>query len=189
VSDETRYIGLVTRTVALALDAALITLIALIVELGVALIVSVFHLPKDVKQVLVVVGAAAYVLWTVGYFVTFWSTTGETPGDRVMRIRVVSADGGRVKPGWAIVRLVGAVLSALPLFAGYLLILFDRRRRGLLDILARTVVVESPNLSVAAERRALLRAAAALRDGRSSDSGDERAAVVPHPSPEAGIPV
>jgi uncharacterized RDD family membrane protein YckC len=179
VSDETRYIGLVTRTVALTVDAALITLIALIVELGVALIVSVFHLPKDVKQVLVAIGAAAYVLWTIGYFVTFWSTTGETPGDRVMRIRVVAADGGRVKPRWALVRLAGAVLSAIPLFAGYLLILFDRRRRGLLDILARTVVVESPNLSVAAKRRALLRAAAAQRAARSSDSGDERGAFVP----------
>jgi uncharacterized RDD family membrane protein YckC len=179
VSDETRYIGLVTRTVALTVDAALITLIALIVELGVALIVSVFHLPKDVKHVLVAIGAAAYVLWTIGYFVTFWSTTGETPGDRVMRIRVVAADGGRVKPRWALVRLAGAVLSAIPLFAGYLLILFDRRRRGLLDILARTVVVESPNLSVAAKRRALLRAAAAQRAARSSDSGDERGAFVP----------
>jgi len=94
-----------------------------------------------------------------------------------------------VKPRWAVVRVVGAVLSALPLFAGYLLILFDRRRRGLLDILARTLVVESPNLSVAAERRALLRAAAAQRASRSSDSGDEPAAVVPHPSPGAGIRV
>jgi uncharacterized RDD family membrane protein YckC len=179
VTDDNRYIGLITRAVALVIDAALITLIAIVVEFGVALIVSVFHLPKDVKQVLVAVGAAAYILWTIGYFVTFWCTTGETIGDRLMRIRVIAADGGRVKPKWALVRCVGAVLSALPLFAGYLLILFDRRRRGLLDILARTVVVESPNLSVAAKRRALLRAAAAQREGRSSDSGDERAAFVP----------
>jgi uncharacterized RDD family membrane protein YckC len=189
MSADTKYIGLVTRTIALALDAALITLVALIVELGVALIVSVFHLPKDVKQVLLAVGALVYVLWTIGYFVTFWCTTGETPGDRLMRIRVVAVDGGRVKPRWAIVRCVGAVLSALPLFAGYLLILFDRRRRGLLDVLARTVVVESPNLSVAAKRRALLRAAADRRAGRSSDSGDEREPIVGQPSPGAGIHV
>jgi uncharacterized RDD family membrane protein YckC len=35
-------------------------------------------------------------------------------------------------------------LAALPLFAGFLLILVDDRRRGLHDRLARTVVVEDP---------------------------------------------
>jgi uncharacterized RDD family membrane protein YckC len=33
------------------------------------------------------------------------------------------------------------VLAAIPLFAGFLLILFDGRRRGLQDLLARTIVV------------------------------------------------
>jgi uncharacterized RDD family membrane protein YckC len=179
MSADTKYIGLITRVIALALDAAVITLVAVVVEFGVGLIASVLQLPKDVKQILVYVGAVVYLLWTVGYFVTFWSATGETPGDRVMGIRVVAADGGRVKPRWALVRCVGAVLSALPLFAGYLLILFDRRRRGLLDVLARTVVVDSPNVSVAAKRRAVMRAAAAERSDSSSDSGDERAAFVP----------
>jgi uncharacterized RDD family membrane protein YckC len=67
------------------------------------------------------------------------------------------------------------VLAALPLFAGYLMILFTRHRRGLQDILARTVVVESPSLSLAAVRRARRRAEHELR---SSHSGDEREPVV-----------
>ena len=37
-------------------------------------------------------------------------------------------------------RLVGMVLAAIPLCAGFLLILVDDRRRGLQDVLARTVV-------------------------------------------------
>ncbi|HWE33459.1 MAG TPA: RDD family protein, partial [Solirubrobacteraceae bacterium] len=120
----------------------------------------------------IVIGAVAYVLWTIAYFVGFWSTTGETPGDRVMLIRVVSSSGERVKPRWALVRCAGAVLSALPLFAGYLMILFTRRRRGLLDVLARTVVIESPTRSRAAIWRER------LKQGRSSDSGDEPAASI-----------
>jgi len=175
VSAQTRYIGLVTRIVAFALDAAVINLVALLVSLGASLILSLFHVDHVLKDVLVVVGGVVYVVWTIAYFVTFWCTTGETPGERVMRIRVVASNGDRVKPRWALVRCAGAVLSALPLFAGYLLILFDRRRRGLLDIVARTVVIESPTLSLAAIRRQRRRAEQALR---SSHSGDERGASV-----------
>jgi len=39
------------------------------------------------------------------------------------------------------VRLVGVVLATIPLFAGFLPILFTDRRRGLADWLADTVVV------------------------------------------------
>jgi uncharacterized RDD family membrane protein YckC len=85
----------------------------------------------------------------VGYFATFWSTTGQTPGARVMGVRVVCASGTEpVRLRAAVVRLAGMVLAAIPLFAGFLLILVDDRRRGLQDRLARTVVVyasdESP---------------------------------------------
>ena len=175
MSDDARYIGLVTRTVAFALDAAVINLVALLVSIGASLILSLFHVQHALKEVLIVVGAVVYVLWTIGYFVGFWSTTGETPGDRVMRIRVVASSGDRVTPRWALVRCAGAVLSVLLLFTGYLLILFDRRRRGLLDVLARTVVVESPAPSIVAVRRERRRVERALR---SSHSGDEREAFV-----------
>ena len=81
-------------------------------------------------------------MWFVGYFATFWSTTGQTPGARVMGVRVVCANGGEtVRLRAAVVRLAGMVLAAIPLFAGFLLILVDDRRRGLQDRLARTVVV------------------------------------------------
>ena len=78
----------------------------------------------------------------MGYFVVFWTTTGQTPGDRLMRIRVQPASGGSLPPRRALLRFVGLSLAALPLFAGYLMILVDDRRRGLHDLLARTVVVE-----------------------------------------------
>jgi uncharacterized RDD family membrane protein YckC len=169
--DEERYIGLVTRTIAFALDAALINLGALLVSVGAALILSLFHVDQLAHDVLVVVGAVLYVLWTIGYFAGFWAATGETPGDRVLRIRVVPVEGGRLTPRRAVLRCLGLVLSAIPLFAGYLMILFDRRRRALHDVMARTVVVESPTLSIAEVRRQRRKVERALR---SSDSGDER---------------
>jgi hypothetical protein len=44
------------------------------------------------------------------------------------------------------------VLAALPLFAGYLMILVDDRRRGLQDRMARTVVIEQPREEPAGRR-------------------------------------
>ncbi len=52
--------------------------------------------------------------------------------------------------------VVGMLVAALPLFAGYALIVFDSRRRGLQDRLARTAVVDARNCQSArrrAERR------------------------------------
>ena len=63
-----------------------------------ALIGSLFHFTHQAKAVLAVIGGVAYVLWAAGYFVGFWSATGQTPGDRVMQIRVVTASLERVRP-------------------------------------------------------------------------------------------
>lgn len=156
-----RYVGLATRAVAMVLDAALINVVAILVELGGALIVSILHLPSDVKNALLVAGAVAYALWSIGYFVWFWTATGQTPGARVMQFRVVPKEGGRLKPRRALVRAVGLVLAALPLMAGYLIIPFDERRRGFQDRFARTLVVEAPQLSIAEQRRVRTRAQAA----------------------------
>ena len=149
-----RYVGLATRAISFAIDAAVIDLVAVIVGIGASLILSLLHIPGELKTILAVIGAAVFILWSVGYFVVFWSTTGQTPGARLMQIRVETVDGGRLKPRRALVRCVGVVLAALPLFAGFVRILFDPRRRGFQDRLAGTVVVEAPQTSYIATRRA-----------------------------------
>jgi uncharacterized RDD family membrane protein YckC len=62
----------------------------------------------------------------------------------VLRIRVIPASGERLPPRRALVRFIGLTLAVIPLFAGLLPILVDDRRRGLHDMLARTVVVDAP---------------------------------------------
>jgi uncharacterized RDD family membrane protein YckC len=158
LEDEPLYEGLVTRVIAFALDAAIINLLAIVAAAGVALALSVLHLPNSLDPVLVALGGAAYLLWTIGYFVVFWSSTGETPGDRVMRIRVCVADGGGPpRPSRALLRMVGLLLAAIPLFAGFLTILVDPRRRGVHDMLAGTVVVAVPDPAPVAARGAAAR--------------------------------
>lgn len=136
------YAGIVTRGIAFAIDALVIQFVAIAVAGTVALILSVVSPPDALDPAIVAVGSVAYALWLVGYFVVFWSTTGQTPGNRLLEIRVCRAsDGQLVGLGAALLRFAGLILAAVPLFAGFLPILLDDRRRGVHDMLAGTVVV------------------------------------------------
>ena len=140
------YEGLVTRALAFAVDAAIIDLIALVVGVGVGLALSILSISDNQQTVLLACGAAAFAVWAVAYFAVFWSTTGQTPGNRLMHIRVCDADDGTVlSPRRALLRFGALLIAALPLFAGFLPVLVDDRRRGLHDMLAGTVVVGVPS--------------------------------------------
>jgi uncharacterized RDD family membrane protein YckC len=139
------YAGLATRTLAFALDALVIDGAILFVGLVVGLGLSLIEIPKEIVTILTAIGAALAVVWSIAYFTFFWSTTGQTPGDRVMRIRVEDAVSGELIRGRrAFLRILLLPLSAIPLCAGFLMILVDRRRRALHDRLVRTVVVYVP---------------------------------------------
>jgi uncharacterized RDD family membrane protein YckC len=138
------YAGLATRTIAFALDAALVNGVAIVVAAVVSLTIAVLHLPGGVKTAAVAIGAVAWVLWTIGYFATFWVTTGQTPGDRVMQIRVLDVLGrGPLPPRRAVVRFGALVLGAIPLGAGFVPVLVTERRRAFHDRVARTVVMHA----------------------------------------------
>jgi uncharacterized RDD family membrane protein YckC len=145
---ERPYAGIVSRTVALAIDAGTLT-IGFAVASGVfGLILSLFT-AVEVSSPGAVLGAAG--LWSLvvaGYFVLFWTLAGETPGMRLMALRVIDRAGDPPGLGKALLRLVGMILAAIPFFAGYLLILVDDRRRGLHDMLAGTTVVYAPKTVV-----------------------------------------
>ena len=139
-TSDDHYAGFVTRTIAFAIDAAVINAAAIAVAAVVALVLSVFPASHQMRSLIAAVGGVLFAVWVVGYFVGFWVATGETAGSHVMRIAVVPVDGERL--GWrrAISRFAGLVLG-LPLLVGYVPILLNDRRRGLQDVMGRTVVV------------------------------------------------
>jgi RDD family len=75
-------------------------------------------------------------------------------GARAMQFEVQTSDGGPISPRRALVRCVGLFLAALPLFLGFVPILYDNRRRGFQDRFAGTVVVNAPAVSMIEARRA-----------------------------------
>lgn len=137
------YAGVATRTIALALDVIIAQAIALLGfgVLGViATLVSNIHFDTVEK----LLAAAGWGLSVAVYFVAFWSLTGQTPGMQLMRIRVVGLDGDPPSVLRSILRFVLLLLCIVPLFLGFAPVLFDDRRRGVHDMLARTLVLYAP---------------------------------------------
>jgi hypothetical protein len=83
----------------------------------------------------------SWLLLQIAYFAGFWSTAGQTPGMRVMRVRVLDRANGRPSFGRSVVRLAGLFLAIVPCCAGLLPAFVDDRRRALHDFIAGTVVV------------------------------------------------
>ena len=155
-----RYVGLVTRLLGFAVDAAILNLVAAFTWGIVALTINVLNIPDGAANVIYVGLAILYALWVTAYFVSFWSSTGQTPGGRALEFRVVDEDDGRpITVKRAFVRLVGMFVGAIPAFAGYFIGLFNSRCRCLLDIMADSVVIDAPVYTVA-DRRRLARDAA-----------------------------
>jgi uncharacterized RDD family membrane protein YckC len=145
----TPYAGFVTRLLAFSIDGAIIQGVAAFVAVVTALALSLLHLPSQVDVIVATVLGVAWVLWSVGYFVLFWSTTGQTPGNRVMAIVVLDSQGrGPLKPRRALLRFLALIAGAAALMIGILMMLWSPRRRCFQDRVARTVVLYVPPQSL-----------------------------------------
>ncbi len=76
--------------------------------------------------------------------VGFWRYCGATPGKLALALKVVDArTGGRPSTGRLALRFLCYLVSALPLYLGFLWIAVDRRKQGWHDKIAGTVVIYS----------------------------------------------
>jgi uncharacterized RDD family membrane protein YckC len=136
------FAGLASRAAAFSVDAFLILVIFTVVSGFVALISSLVGTLRPAWLAGLLLGGGG-ALVAGAYLVLFWSAAGKTPGMYLLRLRVRRPAGEAPSVGRALVRAVGTWISIIPFFAGYLPVLFDRRRRGLPDLLAGTEVVYS----------------------------------------------
>jgi uncharacterized RDD family membrane protein YckC len=137
---EPGFGGVATRGVALVVDAALAQAVYLVVAASVGLVLGLVG-QLDSGWLTGSLAGAGWLLVVALYFVGFWSVTGQTPGMRLMRLRVQTRFGEPPSAPCSLLRLAGLILAIIPLFAGFLPALFDRRRRALPDLVAGTTVV------------------------------------------------
>ncbi|HMQ34167.1 MAG TPA: RDD family protein [Chloroflexaceae bacterium] len=152
------YAGFVSRTVAMVVD--LLILGAIWVTGGIAadfimrtsglsqiitLLEGAVGWITPLQQVVLSAGFSLVVLLALGlfYFTFFYTFGGATPGKYLMGLRVVRSDGHALSGAQAALRTVAYAASSLPVYAGFLNVLLDDRRRAYHDLLTRTAVVHT----------------------------------------------
>ena len=81
--------------------------------------------------------------------IAFWMYKSATPGKLSLKLTVVDAKtGGKLTLQQSIIRYIGYIISALPLFLGYLWVAFDPKKQALHDKLAGSVVIRPKDSGV-----------------------------------------
>ncbi|MDR3555511.1 MAG: RDD family protein [Syntrophobacteraceae bacterium] len=140
---ERRYGGFWIRFVAYLIDVVALSVMNVILGL---LLATPFIMSVRPGQPPVFTSAAIIklILGTVlglTYFIFFVGKYGATPGKMACGLKIVTSDNGRVSYMRALGRYFAQILSAIILCIGYLMIGFDREKRGLHDRICDTRVV------------------------------------------------
>ena len=137
-SSSPDYAGFGPRALAFLLDAVIVTVIVVpVLVLGFGMREVSLDPAEHSWELLLFIAIAVAVIG-------FWRAFGATPGKIALGLKIVDARTGGA-PGMAqlIVRFAAYLLSALPLYLGFLWIAVDRRKQGWHDKIARTVVIHS----------------------------------------------
>jgi uncharacterized RDD family membrane protein YckC len=134
--------GLARRLAAILYDTLLVLpliMLAVAIATGLAVAITGDSGDGDYSATLppLVVQAIA-LLCVLAFYGTFWRLRGQTLGMQAWRIRLRSFDGSPVRLRQVVLRCLAAVLSILPLGAGYLWCIVDRHGRCWHDYLSRT---------------------------------------------------
>jgi len=140
------FAGFATRAVGLVIDAVLAQ-VAFLVGAGSLIVVGSLVGASETDSLMRSFAGAIWLIAGAAYFAGFWSSSGQTPGMRLMGIRVVDRNGTPPSLLRSLLRFVAFLLAIVPLFAGFLTVFVDRRRRALHDLIARTVVLHDDDPS------------------------------------------
>lgn len=150
--DEVTFAGFWVRLAAYIIDSAILLIPLLIVRLLISGVLSVLEgTPFDgsvlfnytIKDILL-------YIFQILYFVLFVSSTGTTPGKKLMNLRVISAETGEM-PGFFDVlyrETIGRFLCGLFLCIGYIAVGIDKEKRGFHDMLSDTRVIYAKKVKI-----------------------------------------
>ena len=96
----------------------------------------------DVALKIAALSQALGFFLNMAYFTYFHGTTGQTPGKRLMGLRVVRDSGEPIGLGLAFLRWAGYFISFMPMCMGFLWAGVDRRKQAWHDKIAGTVVID-----------------------------------------------
>ena len=90
-----------------------------------------------------------YIGWFIGifigavYYIYFHGSVGATIGKQLLHLKVVDEHNKIINYEKAVIRYIGRIISGLILGIGFLLIIFDKKKQGLHDKIAKTYVLKT----------------------------------------------
>ena len=85
----------------------------------------------------------AFALFWVVYSTFFLSLWAATPGAKILKLKVVRADGGPIDWKLGLARSLFTIISATVVLLGFLWAFWEKERRGWHDLIAGTKVVRA----------------------------------------------
>ncbi len=141
---QINYAGFWRRLLAFILDSFLFS--AVVAPLLVLIYGrDYFYWSSEQSGWFAIYGVADFLLTTllpVILIIGFWTRLGATPGKLLLDCKVV--DAKTLQPlSWkrALLRCLAYIVSALPIYLGFVWIAFDKRKQGLHDKIAGTLVL------------------------------------------------
>ena len=137
------YASIGTRFGALVLDNILLSVVGMVIQFGTTglLMSAVSSNPTEVLLVQLI-NVAIQLLIAMAYETLMIGKYGATLGKMACKIKVVTADGGRVTYARALGRYFAKILSQMICLIGYIMAIFDKEeRRALHDRICNTRVV------------------------------------------------
>lgn len=142
--------GVGERVAAHVVDLAFLAIGFIILYILTIIIVAGMAVFADEDKYTTVLGIVMIILWGLGglfmlvyplLFEVIWK--GQTPGKRILKLRVVSEDGAGLKFSSLLLRNIFRIVDSLPVFylVGFISVLLSKQRKRLGDMVAGTILV------------------------------------------------
>jgi uncharacterized RDD family membrane protein YckC len=86
----------------------------------------------------IIIFGAIYLFYYVGFEASKWHAT---PGKKWAKIKIYNTDGNSVRIHQTFIRNISKIFSLLLFFGGFIMIVFDSKKRGLHDFIGGTIVL------------------------------------------------
>ncbi|MCO5231676.1 MAG: RDD family protein [Chitinophagales bacterium] len=138
-SPQYEYAGFGLRLIAYFIDAIVLSIILKLLSL-----VFGFDFNTEISKVTYSPGGLVAFLVSISYFVYFETGIHQaTIGKRMMDLKVIKQDGTPLSKVDSIFRYLGKILSAIIFLIGYIMVIFDDKKRALHDRIASTYVIKA----------------------------------------------
>jgi uncharacterized RDD family membrane protein YckC len=145
--------GFFSRFEAFVIDLVILSIVQLVSSAFIQTILRFFRLTGligriqtllDNTSLNIAIGSSVFALFVIGYFVFFWTLVGFTPGKAILGLKVMKMNGAKLSFGRSLLRFICYWVSAIPLFIGFLWVLWDPKRQAWHDKIAGTQVLYIP---------------------------------------------